>query len=55
MQHDIRKFLYDIRLACETLVEFTRNRSLDDYEAELLLRSGIERQLEIIGEALNQE
>ena len=54
MQPDIRRFLYDIRLACEALVEFTRNRSLDDYEADLLLRSGVERQLEIIGEALNQ-
>jgi len=54
MQPDICRFLYDIRLACEALVEFTRNRSLEDYEADLLLRSGVERQLEIIGEALNQ-
>jgi len=54
MQPDIRRFLYDIRLACEALIEFTRKSSLDDYETDLLLRSGIERQLEIIGEALNQ-
>jgi len=54
MQPDIRRFLYDIQLACEALIEFTRNRSLDNYQDDLLLRSGVERQIEIIGEALNQ-
>ena len=54
MQPEICKFLYDIRLACEALVQFTRNKTLDDYKADLLLQSGVERQLEIIGEALNQ-
>lgn len=54
MQPDIRRFLFDIRLACEALIEFTRDRSLDNYQDDLLLRSGVERQIEIIGEALNQ-
>jgi len=54
MQPDIRRFLYDIQLACEALIEFTRDRSLDNYQDDLLLRSGVERQIEIIGEALNQ-
>ncbi len=54
MQVDIRKFLFDIQLACEALIEFARDRSLDNYQDNLLLRSGVERQLEIIGEALNQ-
>ncbi len=54
MQPDIRRFLYDIRLASEALIEFTRDRSLDNYQDDLLLRSGVERQIEIIGEALNQ-
>jgi uncharacterized protein with HEPN domain len=37
------------------LVErFTRGKSFDDYEHDPLLRSGVERQLEIIGEAPNQ-
>jgi len=54
MQPDIRRFLYDIRLACEALIDFTRDRSLDNYQDDLLLRSGVERQIEIIGEALNQ-
>ncbi len=54
MQPDIRRFLYDIRLASEALIEFARDRSLDNYQDDLLLRSGVERQIEIIGEALNQ-
>jgi len=54
MQPETRKYLYDICRACEALVEFIRDKSLEDYNADLLLRSGVERQLMIIGEALNQ-
>ena len=54
MQPDIYKFLYDVKLACQALIEFTSDKSLSDYDADLLLRSAIERQLGIIGEALNQ-
>ena len=54
MQPEIRKFLYDIRSACEALTQFTNGRSLNDYQADLLLRAGVERELMIIGEALNQ-
>ena len=54
MQLEIRKFLYDIRSACEALIQFTNGRSLNDYQADLLLRAGVERELMIIGEALNQ-
>jgi len=54
MQPEIRKFLYDIRLACDALLTFAQDKTLEDYRADLLLRSGVERQLEIIGEALNQ-
>lgn len=54
MRPEIRKFLYDIRLACEALVQFTNGKSLNDYQADLLLRAGVERELMIIGEALNQ-
>ena len=54
MRREVCKFLYDIQLACQALLQFTLNKSLDDYQADVLLRSGVERQLEIIGEALNQ-
>ncbi|MHC4556392.1 MAG: HepT-like ribonuclease domain-containing protein [Planctomycetota bacterium] len=54
MQPEIRKYLYDICQACKTLLVFIQEKSLQDYNADLLLRSGVERQLMIIGEALNQ-
>lgn len=54
MQREICKFLYDVQLACQALLQFTLDKTLDDYVADVLLRSGVERQLEIIGEALNQ-
>jgi uncharacterized protein with HEPN domain len=49
-----RKFLYDVLQACEAVLQFTGGKTIDDYEADLLLRSAVERQLMIIGEALNQ-
>jgi uncharacterized protein with HEPN domain len=54
MQPDSRKYLYDIREACGKLEKFTRSRSLDDYRADEMLRSAVERQFEIIGEALSK-
>jgi uncharacterized protein with HEPN domain len=37
--------------AARAVISFTQNRSSDDYEKDLLLRSAVERQIEIIGEA----
>lgn len=54
MQPETRKYLYDVCQACEGLLGFTEGKNLEDYKAELLLRSGVERQLMIIGEALSQ-
>ena len=51
---DVRKYLYDILSACELLQKFIEGKTLSDYSADPLLRSGVERQFEIIGEALNQ-
>jgi len=54
MRAEIRKFLYDVKTACETLDDFITERSLSDYENDGLLRSAVERQLTIVGEALAQ-
>lgn len=54
MTNDIKKRLYDAWKACETVEEFTAGKTLDDYRDNLMLRSAVERQLEIIGEALGQ-
>jgi uncharacterized protein with HEPN domain len=37
--------------AARAVVDFTRGRTLAEYESDLLLRSAVERQIEIIGEA----
>ncbi|WP_281283079.1 DUF86 domain-containing protein [Kutzneria buriramensis] len=36
------------------LSEFSASKSFTDYQADAMLRSAVERQFEIIGEALNQ-
>ncbi len=54
MQLETKKFLYDIKQAAELLSEFARDKTIDDYIEEAMLRSAVERQFEIIGEALNQ-
>jgi hypothetical protein len=46
------KWLEDIADACAFILDQTAGRSLTDYENDLLVRSAVERQCEIIGEAL---
>ncbi len=52
MQRDPRVLLHDVRQALKRLRRFTHHRSLVDYAADELLRSAVERQLAIVGEAL---
>ncbi|MSQ14623.1 MAG: DUF86 domain-containing protein [Dehalococcoidia bacterium] len=54
MQRDPRVYLWDALAAADHIIDFTRGRNRQDLEDDLLLRSGVERQFEIIGEALNQ-
>jgi uncharacterized protein with HEPN domain len=51
---DLRKYLFDILQACDLLVQFAAGKSFVDYSTNPLLRAGVERQFEIIGEALAQ-
>jgi uncharacterized protein with HEPN domain len=53
-QHDPRAFLYDISVACALIGEFTSGVDLETYSGNALIRSAVERQFEIIGEALNR-
>jgi uncharacterized protein with HEPN domain len=48
-----RKRLLDALAACRAIASFTEGLDFPAYEASLLVRSGVERQLEIVGEALN--
>ena len=53
-QPDARTFLFDIQRACQLIAQFTLGTTLPKYAADLKTRSAVERQLEIIGEALGQ-
>ena len=54
MRREPRAYLWDVREAADAILEFTLGLRLDDYLADRMLRSAVERQFEIIGEALNQ-
>jgi uncharacterized protein with HEPN domain len=55
MQPEIKKYLFDIQVSIESIYDFLGDRrDFDEYKANKLLRRGIERELEIIGEALNR-
>ena len=52
MRLEAKKRLYDILRAAAILAEFTDGKSIDDYERDIMLRSAVERQFAIIGEAI---
>jgi uncharacterized protein with HEPN domain len=54
MEHDPRAWLWDVRRAADSIAAFVQGRSFADYVADLMLRSAVERQFEIAGEALNR-
>lgn len=54
MTNEVKKRLLDVLQACEAISEFTKGRDFVAYEADRMLRSAVERQFEIIGEALTK-
>ncbi len=52
MPHSVRKLLLDLTLACEETRRFCVGKNLQDFQADRLLQLAVERQFEIIGEAL---
>lgn len=54
MHADARKLLWDAQQAAERVARFAAGKTFTDYDADEYLRSAVERQFEVIGEALNQ-
>jgi uncharacterized protein with HEPN domain len=52
--HDVRKLLYDIEHAALRIGEFLAGTDRDGFLGSTLMQSAVERQFEIIGEALGQ-
>lgn len=54
MPRDARAYLWDAARAADLITSFVEGRTFADYSTDDMLRSAVERQFEIIGEALNQ-
>lgn len=55
MDEKIKKYLLDIEESIQHIEEFTEGiDSFFDYEANLMLKRAVERELEIIGEAMKR-
>ena len=54
MRLETRKYLHDIQRAVKLLIEFTADKAFEDYETDAMRRAAVEREFEIIGEALIQ-
>lgn len=52
MPPEVAKLLYDMKQAADRIARFCAGKTFDDYQSDELLRSGVERQFEIIGEAM---
>lgn len=54
MRPEAAKLLADVIDSCAVLHEWRSGRTLDEYSSDRQFRRAVERELEIVGEALNQ-
>ena len=54
MERNTNTYLYDIIQGCQNIRKFIADIDLQTYTADLLIKSAVERQFIIIGEALNR-
>ena len=54
MRLEAKKYLFDIQRAAALIAEFTSGLSLEEYRSRPMVRAAVERECEIIGEALAQ-
>jgi uncharacterized protein with HEPN domain len=54
MRLEAKKYLFDIQRAAALIGEFTSGLSLEEYQSRPMVRAAVEREFEIVGEALAQ-
>jgi len=54
MQPDAPALLWQAHRAARVTLDFVSGRTFEDYEHDLMLKSAVERQFQILGEALNR-
>jgi uncharacterized protein with HEPN domain len=54
MNPEALKFLFDIHHAIQLIEDFTKGLTFTDYQKDFKTKSAVERQLGIIGEAVNK-
>lgn len=54
MLPETQKLLFDMQHAALGIAMFVDGKTFGDYESDLMLRSAVERQFEIIGEAMTR-
>jgi len=54
MPHKTRKLLLDISLACNEILDFIDGKKFEDFQENRMFQLAIEREFEIIGEALHR-
>jgi uncharacterized protein with HEPN domain len=54
LRRDPKSLLWDAREAAEVIAAATTGKTFDDFDGDIVLRSAVERQFEIIGEAFAQ-
>jgi uncharacterized protein with HEPN domain len=52
MRLEAKKYLYDMQRATALIVDFTAGKRFDDYQNDPMVRAAVERQFQVIGEAL---
>jgi uncharacterized protein with HEPN domain len=54
LKRDPRSLLWDAREAADVILSITKGKSFAEFDRDIVIRSAVERQFEIVGEALAQ-
>ena len=52
MRPESRKYLFDIRVAADSIVTFCAGKNFEDYRHDEMLKAAVERKFAVIGESL---